>query len=95
MAVVSLFSRGKAASVRDAVKTGLTRRFLNRVGLGDSDDESEKDVEKAIDGPKEEKDTIRRFIPGLESREQAMPADAVLAKTDADDVHHSLTLSSQ
>ena len=58
MAVVSLFSCGKAASVRDAVKTGLTRRFLNRVGLGDS-------------------------------------ADAVLAKTDADDVHDSLTLSLQ
>ncbi|KAF8493569.1 hypothetical protein JB92DRAFT_2998552 [Gautieria morchelliformis] len=104
MAIVSLFSKGRAASVKEAVKLGLTRRFLNRVGLGeDGDEESEgkknKDLEKAwgdlregkIGGGAEEgatekdKETVKRFRASIEGREQAMPADAVLASENADD----------
>ncbi|KAF8530139.1 hypothetical protein BU17DRAFT_22833, partial [Hysterangium stoloniferum] len=93
MAIVSLFSKGRAASVKEAVKTGLTRRFLNNIGLGE-----EEDLEKAwselrsgnINGAdangntEKEKEKPMRFITGLDSKEQAMPADAVLASADAD-----------
>lgn len=92
---------------------GLTRRFLNRVGLGEDGDGDEsgngkkdKDLEKAwgelregkIDGAAEgsgEKDRLSRFQASIEGREQAMPADAVLASEDADDVccHWYLLLS--
>ncbi|PFH49155.1 hypothetical protein AMATHDRAFT_195293 [Amanita thiersii Skay4041] len=40
MAIVSRFSEQKAASVKQAVKRGLTQRLLERVGIGDSDDSS-------------------------------------------------------
>lgn len=94
MAIVSLFSNGRAASVREAAKTGLTRRFLKNVGLGE--DELAKDIEKAwielregnIDGSKEpgEPEKPRRFTTGAGGREQAMPADAVLTGENADEV---------
>ncbi|KAF8063504.1 hypothetical protein FPV67DRAFT_248565 [Lyophyllum atratum] len=44
MAIVSRFSVEKAASVKKAVKRGLTQRLRDRVGMGDSSDE-EKDLE--------------------------------------------------
>lgn len=94
IAIVSLFSKGRAASVKEAAKIGLTRRFLNRVGFGDDEsDTTEHDVEKGFDKrnsadydgkPSEMKS--KRFTAGIESREQTMPADAVLATTDADKV---------
>jgi metal transporter CNNM len=111
MAIVSLFSKGRAASVKDAVKTGLTRRMLNRVGLGEDDEERSHDLERAWGELREgkigevseegtevaeketglaavavEKERVRRFTAGIEGREQAMPADAVLASEDADKV---------
>ncbi|KAJ7511808.1 hypothetical protein B0H11DRAFT_1844761 [Mycena galericulata] len=48
MAIVSRFSKEKAASVKKAVKRGLTQRLRERVGMGDSDssDEEEKEKEK-------------------------------------------------
>ncbi|KAJ6541667.1 hypothetical protein B0H19DRAFT_1174110 [Mycena capillaripes] len=48
MAIVSRFSVDKAASVKKAVKRGLTQRLRERVGMGDSDssDEEEKEKEK-------------------------------------------------
>ncbi|KAF8582387.1 DUF21-domain-containing protein [Ramaria rubella] len=102
MAIVSLFSKGRAASVKEAVKTGLTRRFLDRVGLGEDDDNAkarDPDLEKAWGDLREgkignageegmiavEKERARRFTAGIEGREQAMPADAVLASENADD----------
>ena len=100
MAIVSLFSKGRAASVKDAVKTGLTRRFLNRVGLGEDDEGRGKDLERAWGELREgkvgvaieenvgavDKERVRRFMTSIEGREQAMPADAVLASEDADKV---------
>lgn len=105
MAIVSLYSKGRAASVKEAVKMGLTRRFLNRVGLGEDGDEEgggkkDRDLEKAWgelregkigdtaenSGKEKEKEKVRRFTASIEGREQAMPADAVLASEDADDV---------
>ncbi|KAF5378150.1 hypothetical protein D9615_007632 [Tricholomella constricta] len=46
MAIVSRFSVDKAASVKKAVKRGLTQRLRERVGMGDSDSsDEEKDIE--------------------------------------------------
>ena len=50
MAIVSRFSVQKAASVKQAVRRGLTQRLLDRVGMGESDssssDEEDSDREK-------------------------------------------------
>ncbi|KAJ7053918.1 hypothetical protein C8F01DRAFT_1165309 [Mycena amicta] len=50
MAIVSRFSMEKSASVKKAVKRGLTQRLRERVGMGDSDssdsDEDAKEKEK-------------------------------------------------
>jgi metal transporter CNNM len=40
MAIVTRFSREKAESVKQVVKTGLTQRLRNRVGMGDSSSDS-------------------------------------------------------
>lgn len=47
MAIVSRFSVEKAQSVKKAVtgKRGLTRRFLERVGMGDSSEESGEEID--------------------------------------------------
>ncbi|KAI0349379.1 DUF21-domain-containing protein [Trametes cingulata] len=47
MAIVSRFSVERAASVKKAVKRGLTQRLLDRVGMGDSDSSSESEDEGA------------------------------------------------
>ncbi|KAF9475034.1 DUF21-domain-containing protein [Pholiota conissans] len=48
MAIVSRFSVEKAASVKKAVKRGLTQRLRERVGMGDTDSDSESsDDEKS------------------------------------------------
>ncbi|OBZ73128.1 hypothetical protein A0H81_06939 [Grifola frondosa] len=57
MAIVSRFSVEKAASVKQAVKRGLTRRLLDRVGMGDSSDSSSSDEE---DAPSEKQLKMRR-----------------------------------
>lgn len=57
MAIVSRFSVEKAASVKQAVKRGLTQRLRQRVGMGDSDSSDEekdtgrgmKDLEEATE----------------------------------------------
>ncbi|KAJ7447234.1 hypothetical protein FB451DRAFT_1290745, partial [Mycena latifolia] len=54
MAIVSRFSVDKAASVKKAVKRGLTQRLRERVGMGDSDSSDEEEKEK------EKKQTIRK-----------------------------------
>ncbi|CDO75934.1 hypothetical protein BN946_scf184873.g23 [Trametes cinnabarina] len=46
MAIVSRFSVERAASVKKAVKRGLTQRLLDRVGMGDSDSSSESEDEE-------------------------------------------------
>ena len=98
MAVVSLFSKAKAASVQETVKQSLTKRFLNRM-LGDSESDSDsdyddKDIEKGAKKEKKEREKEtsmkgnggRGLTAGLTGREQAMPADAVLASAGANDV---------
>jgi metal transporter CNNM len=51
MAIVSRFSVSKAASVKKAVKRGLTQRLRERVGMGDSsDDDDEEKGNKHEDG---------------------------------------------
>ncbi|KAK0486046.1 DUF21-domain-containing protein [Armillaria novae-zelandiae] len=128
MAIVSRFSVEKAQSVKKAVtgKRGLTRRFLERVGMGDSSEESgeeidnhsgadetlrgdtlkgdgvwEKDSATEAAGKKERGGRKKRKNPdedielgNVEGRkglttmlalEQAMPADAVLAKERAEE----------
>lgn len=46
IAIVSRFSVEKAASVKKAVKRGLTQRLRERVGMGESDSSDEEDKEK-------------------------------------------------
>lgn len=46
MAIVSRFSVEKAASVKKAVKRGLTQRLRERVGMGDSESDSGEDDNK-------------------------------------------------
>ncbi|KAF8966793.1 hypothetical protein BDZ97DRAFT_1806478 [Flammula alnicola] len=49
MAIVSRFSVEKAASVKKAVKRGLTQRLRERVGMGDTDSDTESsDEEKNV-----------------------------------------------
>ncbi|KIL60047.1 hypothetical protein M378DRAFT_957170 [Amanita muscaria Koide BX008] len=53
MAIVSRFSVEKAASVKQAVKRGLTQRLLDKVGIGESDDsptESSSDDSTSAEG---------------------------------------------
>ncbi|OJT05869.1 DUF21 domain-containing protein [Trametes pubescens] len=45
MAIVSRFSVERAASVKKAVKRGLTQRLLDSVGMGDSDSSDDEDEE--------------------------------------------------
>jgi metal transporter CNNM len=60
MAVVSRMSYEKAASVKQEVKKGLTRRLKERVGMGDSsssessDDEVDVDATASTDGSSQE-----------------------------------------
>ncbi|GJJ14325.1 hypothetical protein Clacol_008589 [Clathrus columnatus] len=94
MAIVSLFSNGRAASVREAAKTDLTRRFLKNVGFGDGE-QSKEDLEKAWDELREGKFEVKeasehekpkRFTGTFGGgREQTMPADAVMTGERADD----------
>ena len=51
MAIVSRFSVQKAASVKQAVRRGLTQRLLDRVGMGESDSSSSDEE----DSPEPEK----------------------------------------
>ena len=48
MAIVSRFSADKAASVKKAVKRGLTQRLRERVGIGESSDE-DGDADKGVE----------------------------------------------
>ncbi|KAJ7157300.1 hypothetical protein C8R46DRAFT_1355653 [Mycena filopes] len=58
MAIVSRFSTEKAASVKKAVKRGLTQRLRQHVGMGDSDssDEDEKESKHNTSRKKKVKD---------------------------------------
>ncbi|KAI0739436.1 hypothetical protein C8Q80DRAFT_1198681 [Daedaleopsis nitida] len=63
MAIVSRFSVERAASVKKAVKRGLTQRLRDRVLLGDSDSSSSSDEEEGPSTPKQKKrsNKFRRF----------------------------------
>ncbi|KAJ7729102.1 hypothetical protein DFH07DRAFT_895791 [Mycena maculata] len=60
MAIVSRFSKEKAASVKKAVKRGLTQRLRERVGMGDSDSSDEEEKDKEKEKEKESKQATRR-----------------------------------
>ncbi|KAF5373860.1 hypothetical protein D9758_000697 [Tetrapyrgos nigripes] len=61
MAIVSRFSREKAASVNKVVKHSLTQRLRQRVGMGDSSDSSDEE-----DQPKTTKRRSRRKVKDIE-----------------------------
>ncbi|KAJ7146409.1 hypothetical protein C8R44DRAFT_837110 [Mycena epipterygia] len=65
MAIVSRFSMEKAASVKKAVKRGLTQRLRERVGMGDSDssDEEEKESKQNI---RKKKKKVKDIEEGIE-----------------------------
>ncbi|KAJ6520542.1 hypothetical protein C8R45DRAFT_955523 [Mycena sanguinolenta] len=68
MAIVSRFSAEKAASVKKAVKRGLTQRLRERVGMGDSDssDEEEKEKEKTSKHNTRKKKKVKDIEEGIE-----------------------------
>ncbi|KAJ7641320.1 hypothetical protein FB45DRAFT_899933 [Roridomyces roridus] len=67
MAIVSRFSQEKAASVKQAVKRGLTQRLRERVGMGDSDSSDEEE--------KESKQVVRRKKKKLRDVEEGIKED--------------------
>ena len=60
MAIVSRFSVQKAASVKQAVRRGLTQRLLDRVGIGESDSSS-SDEEDSPEHEKRESHSRRKI----------------------------------
>ncbi|KAJ7084731.1 hypothetical protein C8R43DRAFT_1244992 [Mycena crocata] len=56
MAIVSRFSMDKAASVKKAVKRGLTQRLRERVGMGDSDSSDEEETTQTTRKKKKARD---------------------------------------
>jgi metal transporter CNNM len=97
MAVVTRFSREKAASVKKVVKKGLTQRIKDRVGMGDSSDSSDSSDDEA-DGNGEKEDTrSARRRKKKEKRAAGSPdEDATLRQRSSfrgsDDVEASGTL---
>ncbi|KAI0660310.1 hypothetical protein C8Q70DRAFT_87060 [Cubamyces menziesii] len=85
MAIVSRFSVERAASVKKAVKRGLTQRLLDRVGMGDSESSSESDSEgSGSQGKKRPKKPKRSSSDNDETIRDDCSADA-----DVDDFSHS------
>ncbi|KAK7063624.1 CNNM transmembrane domain-containing protein [Favolaschia claudopus] len=67
MAIVSRFSEDKAASVKKAVKRGLTQRLRERVGMGDSDSSDEEDEKEKVSKHKgRKKKKVRDIEEGIE-----------------------------
>ncbi|KAJ7842260.1 hypothetical protein B0H14DRAFT_2781425 [Mycena olivaceomarginata] len=64
MAIVSRFSADKAASVKKAVKRGLTQRLRERVGMGDSDSSDEEEKESKQNSRKKKK--VKDIEEGIE-----------------------------
>ncbi|KAF8804197.1 DUF21-domain-containing protein [Phlegmacium glaucopus] len=62
MAIVSRFSVEKAASVKKAVKRGLTQRLRKRVGMGDSESDSEAGEDENNYALRNTKTSTRRKI---------------------------------
>ncbi|CAK5266051.1 unnamed protein product [Mycena citricolor] len=92
MAIVSRFGEDKAASVKKAVKRGLTQRLRERVGMGDSSDEEEekekekdsavkkkfRDIEEGIEEESSEGDeTLKSYYASARGRSQRVTATAV------------------
>ncbi|KAJ7575985.1 hypothetical protein C8J56DRAFT_974264 [Mycena floridula] len=82
MAIVSRFSREKAASVKKAVKRGLTQRLRQRVGMGDSEssDEDEKVAEK--ENGRGKKRRVKDIEEGIEDGDITLGEDNVVSEKD-------------
>ncbi|KAI0643240.1 DUF21-domain-containing protein [Trametes meyenii] len=77
MAIVSRFSVERAASVKKAVKRGLTQRLLDRVGMGDSDSSSEDEDEgEGNQGKKRQKRSKRSSSDNDRTLKDDVSADA-------------------
>ncbi|KAI0665573.1 hypothetical protein C8Q78DRAFT_986223 [Trametes maxima] len=77
MAIVSRFSVERAASVKKAVKRGLTQRLLDRVGMGDSDSSSEdEDEDDGSQGKKRQKKPKRSSSDNDRTLKDDVSADA-------------------
>ncbi|KAI0764165.1 hypothetical protein BD413DRAFT_641282 [Trametes elegans] len=77
MAIVSRFSVERAASVKTAVKRGLTQRLLDRVGMGDSDSGSESEDDGASSHRKKQgKKSKRSSSDNVDTLKDDCSADA-------------------
>ncbi|KAI0050149.1 DUF21-domain-containing protein [Auriscalpium vulgare] len=89
MAIVSRFSVEKAASVKKAVKRGLTKRLKDRVGISDSSDSSDSSEDEEPPKPKGRRKTQRKASDGSTSVASTGGADGaeVEHKDSSDDAH--------
>ncbi|KAJ7631622.1 hypothetical protein DFH06DRAFT_1223649 [Mycena polygramma] len=67
MAIVSRFSMEKAASVKKAVKRGLTQRLREHIRLGDSDSSDEEEKEKEGKHSMRRKKKVKDIEEGIET----------------------------
>ncbi|KAJ3519637.1 hypothetical protein NM688_g9272 [Phlebia brevispora] len=87
MAIVSRFSMEQAVSVKKAVKRGLTRRLLNKVGMGDSDSSSsssESDCEESEHAQRKRKVRMRRKPLSRKSTMESDNAETLRDEGDTD-----------
>ncbi|GBE85783.1 hypothetical protein SCP_0803050 [Sparassis crispa] len=99
MAIVSRFSVERAASVKQAVKRGLTQRLLDRVGMGDSDSSSSSDDDSddgstvATGRPRRKRDRLRNMKKKKSSAEDSSGNDETLkedsTKANSDNDTHT------
>ena len=84
MAIVSRFSVERAASVKKAVKRGLTRRLLDTVRMGDSSDSSSSEDEDETPSPSSHKTRTRK--PQRHSSNDETLHDGTSAEIQVNDV---------
>ncbi|KAF9260987.1 DUF21-domain-containing protein [Marasmius fiardii PR-910] len=95
MAVVSRFSREKAASVKQVVRQSLTQRLRQRVGMGDSDSSESSSSDEEGDNTKHIPLRIRRGRKKTKDVEEGLEDEGTLAdKEGLADIKESPTSSS-
>ncbi|PIL34294.1 transporter [Ganoderma sinense ZZ0214-1] len=89
MAIVSRFSVERAASVKQAVKRGLTRRLLDTVRMGDSSDSSSSEDEDEAPSPSSHTRKRRPRKPQRHGSNDETLHDGSSAEIHVDDVPYS------
>ena len=89
MAIVSRFSMERAASVKQAVKRGLSRRLLDTVRMGDSSDSSSSEDEDEVPSPSSHIHKRRPRKPQRHSSNDETLHDGSSAEIRVDEIPYS------